>query len=145
MAKPENHIVEAEITGSFDNLSHEKFIELIRITPQSSTLCPMLVNVFPHHVLEAWFETTVISPVRGFCELVRDTDHFIRKVLYAEDAERVVLRRIFLNMMKNAREPSDSGGKVFVLVKVEGGRVKIGIHNPAGFNNSIYGNSKLFF
>jgi signal transduction histidine kinase len=45
--------------------------------------------------------------------------------------DRVVLRRVFLNMLKNAREASGPGDKVSVRIKEDGGRVKIGIHNPA--------------
>lgn len=120
MWQPVNHIVEADIKGFFDNVSHEKLMEFIRIrigdtsllnliekflkagyvdegllvtpdvgTPQGSILSPMLANIFLHYVLDAWFETTVKSHVKGFCELVRYADDFICVVRYVEDARRI--------------------------------------------------------
>jgi len=58
-------------------------------TPQGSILSPMLANIFLHYVLDEWFETTVKSHVRGFCELVRYADDFVCVVRYADDAERI--------------------------------------------------------
>lgn len=58
-------------------------------TPQGSILSPMLANIFLHYVLDEWFEATVKSHARGFCELVRYADDFICVVGYADDAERI--------------------------------------------------------
>lgn len=58
-------------------------------TPQGSILSPILANIFLHYVLDEWFETTVKSHVRGFCELVRYADDFVCAVQYADDAERI--------------------------------------------------------
>ena len=58
-------------------------------TPQGSIVSPMLANIFLHYVLDKWFETTVKSNVRGFCELVRYADDFVCVVRYADDAERI--------------------------------------------------------
>jgi len=58
-------------------------------TPQGSILSPMLANIFLHYVLDEWFETTVKSHARGFCELVRYADDFVCVVRYADDAERI--------------------------------------------------------
>jgi len=58
-------------------------------TPQGSILSPMLSNIFLHYVLDEWFETTVKSHARGFCELVRYADDFVCVVRYADDAERI--------------------------------------------------------
>jgi len=58
-------------------------------TPQGSILSPMLANLFLHYVLDEWFETTVKSHARGFCELVRYADDFICVVRYADDAKRI--------------------------------------------------------
>jgi len=58
-------------------------------TPQGSILSPMLANIFLHYILDEWFETTVKSHARGFCELVRYADDFICVVRYADDAERI--------------------------------------------------------
>ncbi len=105
MTKPVNHIVEADIKGFFDNVSHEELMRFLEIrivdrtlleligrflkavyvddgllvrsesgTPQGSILSPMLANIFLHYVLDIWFNKTVKSCVRGFCELVRYAD-----------------------------------------------------------------------
>ena len=118
--QPVNHIVEADIRGFFDNVSHEKLMEFIRIrikdttllklierflnagyidagllvtpeagTPQGSILSPILANIFLHYVLDTWFETTVKSHVRGYCEIVRYADDFVCVVRYADDARRI--------------------------------------------------------
>jgi len=58
-------------------------------TPQGSILSPMLANIFLHYILDEWFEITVKSHARGFCELVRYADDFICVVRYADDAERI--------------------------------------------------------
>jgi len=120
MFQPVNHIVEADIKGFFDNVSHEKLMEFMRIrikdttllnlikkflkagyiddgvlvkpdngTPQGSILSPMLANIFLHYVLDTWFETTVKSHVKGFCEIVRYADDFVCVVRYAEEAIRI--------------------------------------------------------
>jgi group II intron reverse transcriptase/maturase len=120
MFQPVNHIVEADIKGFFDNVSHEKLKEFLRIrigdttllnliekflkagyiddgiltkpeagTPQGSILSPMLANIFLHYVLDTWFEITVKSHVRGFCEIVRYADDFVCVVRYADDAGRI--------------------------------------------------------
>jgi len=120
MFQPVNHIVEADIKGFFDNVSHEKLMEFMSIrikdttllnlikkflkagyvddgllvkpeagTPQGSILSPMLANIFLHYVLDTWFETTVKSHVRGYCEIVRYADDFVCVVRYADDARRI--------------------------------------------------------
>jgi len=120
MFQPVSHIVEADIEGFFDNVSHEKLMEFIRIrindttllnliekflkagyidegklvttdtgTPQGSILSPMLANIFLHYVLDTWFETTVKSHVKGFCEIVRYADDFVCVVRYIDDARRI--------------------------------------------------------
>lgn len=120
MFQPANHIVEADIKGFFDNVSHENLLEFIRIrmndtsmlnliekflkagyiddgvlvkpeagTPQGSILSPLLANIFLHYVLDTWYETTVKSHVKGFCEIVRYADDFVCVVRYADDAKRI--------------------------------------------------------
>ena len=120
MFQPINHIVEADIKGFFDNVSHEKLMGFMSIrikdtvllnlikrflkagyvddgllvkpdagTPQGSILSPMLANIFLHYVLDTWFETTVKSHVKGFCEIVRYADDFVCVVRYADDARRI--------------------------------------------------------
>ncbi len=58
-------------------------------TPQGSILSPMLANIFLHYVLDEWFETTVKSHVKGYCELVRYADDFVCVVRYEEDARKI--------------------------------------------------------
>jgi len=120
MTKPVNHIVEADIKGFFDNVSHEKLLEFIRIrivdttlldlinkflkagyvengllvksdigTPQGSILSPMLANIFLHYALDTWFETTVKSRIKGFCEIVRYADDFLCVVQYVGESKRI--------------------------------------------------------
>ena len=118
--QPVSYIVEADIKGFFDNVSHERLMEFLQIrvkdvsllnlinkflkagyvddgllvkpdagTPQGSILSPLLANVFLHYVLDEWFETTVKSHVRGFCELVRYADDFVCVIRYKEDSVRI--------------------------------------------------------
>jgi RNA-directed DNA polymerase len=120
MFQPVNHIVEADIKGFFDHVSHERLMDFIQIrikdstllnliakflkagyvddgllvrpeegTPQGSILSPMLANIFLHYVLDTWFEETVKTHVRGFCEIVRYADDFVCVVRYVDDAERI--------------------------------------------------------
>jgi len=108
------------IKGFFDNVSHEKLLEFLKIrvgdtvllnqinrflkagyvdngllvkpeagTPQGSILSPILANIFLHYVLDIWFETTVKSHVKGYCEIVRYADDFLCIVRYEEDAKRI--------------------------------------------------------
>jgi len=120
MFKPVNHIVEADITGFFDNVSHENLMDFLQIrikdssllylirkflkagyvdegllvktekgTPQGSILSPILANIFLHYVLDVWFEETVKTHVRGYCEIIRYADDFVCVVQYEEEAKRI--------------------------------------------------------
>ncbi len=120
MTRPVSYIVEADIKGFFDNVSHEKLMEFMNIrikdssllflierflkagyidnnllvktdkgTPQGSILSPMLANIFLHYVLDVWFESTVKTHTKGFCEMVRYADDFVCMVQYKNDACRI--------------------------------------------------------
>ncbi|HDZ85510.1 MAG TPA: group II intron reverse transcriptase/maturase [Candidatus Moranbacteria bacterium] len=120
MTKPVNHIVEADIKGFFDNVSHDRLIEFLRVrikdtsliflikrflkagyidnnllvrtekgTPQGSILSPILANIFLHYVLDTWYERTVKTHIKGYCELVRYADDFVCLVQYKEDASKI--------------------------------------------------------
>jgi group II intron reverse transcriptase/maturase len=58
-------------------------------TPQGSILSPMLANIFLHYVLDTWFEQTVKTHTKGYCELVRYADDYVCLVQYREDALRI--------------------------------------------------------
>ena len=58
-------------------------------TPQGSILSPILANIYLHYVLDVWFEETVKSHTRGYCELVRYADDFVCVVRYSDDARRI--------------------------------------------------------
>ncbi len=58
-------------------------------TPQGGVISPFLSNVYLHHVLDYWVETTVKTHLSGPMELVRFADDFVLIFKYREDAERV--------------------------------------------------------
>jgi hypothetical protein len=58
-------------------------------TPQGSILSPILANIFLHYVLDTWFNETVKSHIKGFCEIVRYADDFVCVVQYVEEAKRI--------------------------------------------------------
>lgn len=66
-----------------------RLIETDMGTPQGSILSPMLSNIFLHYVLDTWFDRTVKSHAKGYCELIRYADDFVCVVRYAEDATRI--------------------------------------------------------
>jgi len=59
-------------------------------TPQGSILSPILANVFLHYVLDTWFETTVKTHTKGYCELVRYADDYVCLVQYENDASKIL-------------------------------------------------------
>ena len=66
-------------------------------TPQGSILSPMPANIFLHYVLDTWYETTVKSRVRGYCEIVRYADDIfpdkklsnLQVTMISADAEKI--------------------------------------------------------
>lgn len=58
-------------------------------TAQGSILSPVLANIFLHYVLDVWFEATVKSHTKGYCELIRYADDYVCVVQYEKDAERL--------------------------------------------------------
>jgi len=59
-------------------------------TPQGSILSPILANIFLHYVLDQWFEKTVKTHIRGYCELVRYADDYVCLVQYENDASKIL-------------------------------------------------------
>lgn len=57
-------------------------------TPQGGIVSPVLANVYLHHVLDRWFETTVKAHCRGEAILCRYADDFVCAFRYRDDAER---------------------------------------------------------
>ncbi len=58
-------------------------------TPQGSILSPLLANIFLHYVLDIWFETTVKTHTKGYCELIRYADDYVCLVQYKEDTTKI--------------------------------------------------------
>ena len=117
--KPVNHIVEADIKGFFDNVSHEHLLNFLRIRIKDSSLL-FLINRFlragyvDNGMLELAESGTpqgsIVSPIlaniflhyvfddwfensvkknTGFCEMVRYADDFVCAVQYEHDAKRI--------------------------------------------------------
>lgn len=59
-------------------------------TVQGSRLSPLLGNLYLHHVLDRWFESTVRPRLRGHARLIRFCDDFVIGFQFQEDAERVM-------------------------------------------------------
>lgn len=59
-------------------------------TPQGSILSPMLANIFLHYVLDKWFDETVQSHMKGYCEIVRYADDFICLVQSGDEAHKIL-------------------------------------------------------
>lgn len=57
-------------------------------TPQGGIVSPVLANVYLHHVLDLWLETTVKAHCRGEALLCRYADDFVCAFRYRVDAER---------------------------------------------------------
>ena len=59
-------------------------------TPQGGVISPMLSNVFPHYVLDEWFEQEVKPRMKGRCFLSRFADDFVMGFELESDARRVM-------------------------------------------------------
>jgi RNA-directed DNA polymerase len=59
-------------------------------SPQGGVISPMLSNIFLHHVLDEWFESTVQPRLTGRSALVRFADDFVMAFEDVHDAERVL-------------------------------------------------------
>jgi signal transduction histidine kinase len=53
------------------------------------------------------------------------------------ETDRVLLRRILINMIKNAREASSSGDTITVKQCIEGGSIQVDVHNPAVMSREV--------
>ncbi len=65
------------------------FVTSVRGTPQGGILSPLLANIFLHYVLDVWYERSVKTHVRGYCELVRYADDFVCLVQHKVEANRI--------------------------------------------------------
>jgi RNA-directed DNA polymerase len=63
-----------------------KYIETDKGTPQGGILSPMLANIYPHYVIDLWFERAVKKRLTGFAQLVRYADDFIICFQYGDEA-----------------------------------------------------------
>ncbi len=59
-------------------------------TPQGGVISPILSNIYLHHVLDEWFETTVTPRMRGRCRPVRYADDSVLLFETERDARRVL-------------------------------------------------------
>lgn len=59
-------------------------------TTQGSIISPLFGNIYLHHVLDEWFETTVKPRLKGKAHLVRYADDFVITFETKTDAERVM-------------------------------------------------------
>lgn len=60
-----------------------------RGTPQGGILSPLLANIFLHYVLDVWYERSVKTHTRGYCDLVRYADDFVCLVQHKVEANRI--------------------------------------------------------
>ena len=58
--------------------------------PQGSPASPILANIVAHHVIDAWFETTVKFHCRGEVALFRYCDDMVICCQFSRDAERIL-------------------------------------------------------
>jgi RNA-directed DNA polymerase len=59
-------------------------------SPQGGVVSPMLSNVFPHYVLDDWFEREVQPRLKGHSFLIRFADDFVMGFTCEEDARKVM-------------------------------------------------------
>jgi group II intron reverse transcriptase/maturase len=59
-------------------------------SPQGGVISPLIANIFLHHVLDDWFETTVKPRLKGRCTLVRYCDDFVMAFEDHFSAKRVL-------------------------------------------------------
>jgi len=71
-------------------LDGEGYSEPDEGTAQGSVLSPLLGNIYLHHVLDRWFETTVKPRLNGKALLIRYADDFVIGFERRDDAERVM-------------------------------------------------------
>src|SRR5215213_7211470 len=92
-----HHLVEADIKGFFDNLSHEWLMRMLAERIDDEPLlrlikkwlkAPVLDNVYLHYALDLWFERVVQRSCKGGAFLHRYADDFVCGFVRAEAAER---------------------------------------------------------
>ena len=59
-------------------------------TPQGGVISPLLANVYLHHVLDTWFESTAKPKLRGEAFMVRYADDFVIVCAIQSDAEKLM-------------------------------------------------------
>ena len=59
-------------------------------TGQEQTISPLLANLYPHYVLDEWFENEVKPRLRGQAHEIRFADDAVLCFQYKEDADRVM-------------------------------------------------------
>ncbi len=104
-----NYILDADISGFFDNLSHEWIIKFIfRLVErmlkagvlregefyiddfgsgQGSVCSPIIANIYMHYVLVWWFNVKIKPLMKGYCDIVVYADDFVCCFQYKKEAE----------------------------------------------------------
>jgi RNA-directed DNA polymerase len=80
-------LIEALITAPI--MEDGKAVPSKRGCPQGSIASPILSNIFLHHVIDDWFNTTRQTHLKGRAELVRYADDMVFIFENPEDAKRI--------------------------------------------------------
>ena len=56
--------------------------------PQGGVISPLIANIYLHHVIDKWFEETVMPRMKGRCRLVRYADDFVMLFEERRNGER---------------------------------------------------------
>jgi RNA-directed DNA polymerase len=116
MRSPVNYVIEADIKGFFDHVSHDWMMKFLQVRIRDSSLLLLIrrflkagyiesgqwvptdegtpqggnlspANLFLHYVLDLWFEKWIKPRMGGTCQLVRYADDFVCMVQYHQDAD----------------------------------------------------------
>lgn len=120
MQKKINWIIDADISGYFDNINHTWMMRCLQEkikdpnllslimrflkagimqgnyqatdkgTPQGGIVSPVLANIYLHFILDLWFEKQEKKDMKGYTELIRYADDFLIGVQLPEEAKQIL-------------------------------------------------------